>query len=94
MKKHAILGERLRALRMKQGLSQADLGKRTGLLHALISHIEKGQIVPDLELLERITTALSVPLYTLFVTDERFMLLVTKRVAPAKISLAAKNPNS
>jgi transcriptional regulator with XRE-family HTH domain len=77
MKRHTVLGERLRELREKRGLSQADFGKRTGLGHSYISGIENGQIVPDLDILEKMTTALSVPLYTLFLTNQDFLLQVT-----------------
>jgi transcriptional regulator with XRE-family HTH domain len=69
---HSVLGERLRGLREKRGLSQVDFGERTGLPNSYISRIENGQIVPDLDTLERMTTALGVPLYTPFLANQDF----------------------
>lgn len=45
------LGERVRALRMSQHLSQTELSKRIGVTNALISAIEKGERSPSLETL-------------------------------------------
>ncbi len=83
MTRHTVLGERLRELRQKLGLSQVDFGKRTGLLRSYISHVEKGRVVPGLDILEKMTTALNVPLYTVFLTDEKFLLKLTHEMPPA-----------
>jgi len=45
------LGERVKALRMSQHLSQTELSKRIGVTNALISAIEKGERSPSLETL-------------------------------------------
>ncbi len=76
MTRHTVLGDRLRELREKAGLSQVDFGRRTGLGCSYISRVENGHIVPDLDILERMTAALDVPLYTLFLTDQQFQLKV------------------
>ena len=66
-----VIGQRLRTLRVEKGLSQGDIGERTGLLQCYISRIEQGHTVPSLDTLERFAAALEVPLYQLFYAGER-----------------------
>lgn len=61
-----VIGTRLRKLREERHLSQGHIEKRTGLLRCYISRIENGHTVPSLETLERLATALEVPLYQMF----------------------------
>jgi transcriptional regulator with XRE-family HTH domain len=61
-----VIGHRLRKLREEKSLSQGDIEKRTGLLRCYISRVENGHTVPSLETLERLASALDVPLYQLF----------------------------
>jgi transcriptional regulator with XRE-family HTH domain len=61
-----VIGHRLRKLREEKNLSQGDIEKRTGLLRCYISRVENGHTVPSLETLERLASALDVPLYQLF----------------------------
>jgi transcriptional regulator with XRE-family HTH domain len=61
-----IIGKRLRQLREERTLSQGDIEKRTGLLRCYISRVENGHTVPSLETLERLASALQIPLYQLF----------------------------
>jgi transcriptional regulator with XRE-family HTH domain len=65
-----IIGHRLRKLREEKNLSQGDIEKRTGLLRCYISRVENGHTVPSLETLERLASALEVPLYQLFYEGE------------------------
>ena len=60
------IGATLRSLRVQKGLSQGDVEKRTGLLRCYISRIENEHTVPSLETLERLTSALRIPMYELF----------------------------
>lgn len=60
------IGATLRSLRVQKGLSQGDIEKRTGLLRCYISRIENEHTVPSLETLERLTSALHIPMYELF----------------------------
>ena len=64
------IGERLRALRGEKKLSQGDIEKRTGLLRCYISRVENGYTVPLIETLEKMASALEVPLYRLFYEGE------------------------
>jgi transcriptional regulator with XRE-family HTH domain len=61
-----LIGTRLRKLREAKKLSQGDLEARTGLPRWYISRVENGHTVPSLETLERLASALEIPLYQLF----------------------------
>jgi transcriptional regulator with XRE-family HTH domain len=61
-----LIGQRIRELRKKRGLSQGDIAKASGFVRAYISRVEHGHTVPSLETLERFAAALDVPLYRLF----------------------------
>jgi len=60
------LGERLRALRQGEGLSQGEVGERVQLSAAQISQIERAQSSPSLEALHRLSQAFGVTLAELF----------------------------
>ncbi len=53
---------------MREGkkFSQGDIEKRTGLLRCYISRVENGHTVPSIETLEKLASALEIPLYQLF----------------------------
>ena len=59
-------GEKVRQERTKQGISQEELGFRTGLDRTYISGIERGLRNPSLENIGRIAKALKVSLPELF----------------------------
>jgi transcriptional regulator with XRE-family HTH domain len=61
-----VIGSRLRKLREERKLSQGDVEKRTGLLRCYISRVENGHTIPSIETLERLASALEIPLYQLF----------------------------
>jgi transcriptional regulator with XRE-family HTH domain len=61
-----LIGVRLRELREERNFSQGDIEKRTGLLRCYISRVENGHTVPSLETLEKLASALEIPLYQLF----------------------------
>jgi transcriptional regulator with XRE-family HTH domain len=61
-----VIANRLRELRQSKQFSQGDLEKRTGLLRCYISRVENGHTVPSVDTLEKIATALEVPMYRLF----------------------------
>jgi len=64
------IGQRIRQIREKKGLSQGDIERVTGLLRCYTSRVENGHTVPSLETLERFAAALDVPLYSLFYSGE------------------------
>jgi len=57
------IGLRLRNLRCRRGLSQRELQQKAGLMRCYISRLENGHTVPTLEILERLASALELPLY-------------------------------
>jgi len=61
-----LLGERVRSLREKRELTQADVDKKSGLSRSSVSRIERGLAVPTIETLTRLGNALGVPLYRFF----------------------------
>jgi transcriptional regulator with XRE-family HTH domain len=54
----AKFGERVRELRQKQGLTQAELSERSGFPQGRISEIESGMRVPTLVTILRLAVAL------------------------------------
>lgn len=56
----AALQANLRNFRELRGLTQAQLGKRSGVAAASVSHFETGQRTPTLETLVKLADALSV----------------------------------
>ncbi|MCB9742236.1 MAG: helix-turn-helix transcriptional regulator [Alphaproteobacteria bacterium] len=65
MSSHSIakrLGERLRALRLRQGLTQQDLADRVGVSPPEISKYERARRAPSLESLAALAEGLGLPL--------------------------------
>lgn len=54
------LGQRLRALRLSAGLTQAELARRTGIHRPNIARVEAGRHTPSLETLARLAAAIGV----------------------------------
>ena len=65
-----IIGDLLRELRGEKKLSQGDIEKKTGLLRCYISRVENGHTVPAIETLEKMASALEIPMYKLFYDGE------------------------
>lgn len=70
MKQSLALGDKLKALRQAQGLSQRALAQLAGLTHGNLSHIEQGKISPSVATLEKLLDALKIPLASFFAMDE------------------------
>lgn len=66
-----LIGERIRVLRVRKGLTQGHIEERTGLLRCYTSRVENGHTVPSLETIEKIARALEIPLYQVFYDGER-----------------------
>lgn len=60
------IGTTIRGVRLRKGLSQGDIEKRTGLLRCYLSRVENGHTVPSLDTLYKIADALDVPLAHFF----------------------------
>ncbi len=60
------IGLTIRGYRLKKGLSQGDIEKRTGLLRCYLSRVENGHTIPSLDTLTKIASALELPLSQFF----------------------------
>jgi transcriptional regulator with XRE-family HTH domain len=60
------IGKRLREVREGTCLSQGDISQRSGLTRSYISRVECGHGTPTIEVLERWSDALGVPIVQLF----------------------------
>ena len=60
MRDELILGERIRAVRKKKGLTQTELGNAVGVEIKTIHRWEKGERTPRVEELKRLAKALNV----------------------------------
>jgi transcriptional regulator with XRE-family HTH domain len=65
-----LLGQNLRAIRLRQGLSLDDLEKTSQVSRAMLWQIELAGCAPTLPLLSRISRALGTPLATLLTHDQ------------------------
>lgn len=65
------LGARLRALRLKTGLSVREVATRAGLTHGAVSQIERGKVSPSVGTLKRVLDVFDVPLSQFFSPDEQ-----------------------
>jgi transcriptional regulator with XRE-family HTH domain len=63
------IGMTIRDFRLQKGMSQGDIEKRTGLLRCYLSRVENGHTVPSLETLQKIASALDLPLSQFFAED-------------------------
>ncbi|MDO8723384.1 MAG: helix-turn-helix transcriptional regulator [Syntrophales bacterium] len=66
MKKCSIVGENIRKLRLKEGLTQEGLALKSGLSQGYINHLENGRRNYTQKTLELISEALSVPVIFFF----------------------------
>lgn len=62
---YKLIGERIRAERMKAGISQDKLAEKIDIATAYISRIERGLAIINLKRLAQIAKALEVPLSSL-----------------------------
>lgn len=80
-----MLGERLKAVRIKKELSQTDVAHATGLSPQSYSYYEKDQRSPDYETLKKLSTFLNVSAaYLLEETDEMIPPLTKQASAQAQ----------
>jgi len=64
------IGDRLRRLRERMGLSQRDVARRAGVTNATISMIEHNKISPSVASLKKILDGVSVPLAEFFGSEQ------------------------
>ncbi|HLI34722.1 MAG TPA: helix-turn-helix transcriptional regulator [Terriglobia bacterium] len=64
-----LIGRRVQDLRIRNGLSQAQLAMKAGLMESYICRVEEGHEVPSCEVIEILADALDVPIYQIFYSD-------------------------
>lgn len=64
-----LLGKRIKELRKKQGLTQEKLSEFANIETPSLSNIENGKNYPNHETLEKLSTALQVRPYEMFIFD-------------------------
>lgn len=86
------IGERLRELCARSGLSLHDLEDSAGLEAGYLSRVIEEREVPTCEILERLAVALEVPLARLFY-EEREVVLTSKLAPRMTIEQLAEDCN-
>ena len=66
----AALGQRIRVLRKRHGISQEELAERSGLHWSYLARLERGELNPTLRNLVAVATGLEVSLSELFHFEE------------------------
>lgn len=59
------VGENIRKLRRKKGLTQAELANKMGVSQQMVNQYENGKLNPKLETAKKIASALEVPVLEL-----------------------------
>jgi len=65
-----VLHNRLRELRLRQGLTQVSLANTVGVTRQTIISVEKGKFVPSVKLALRLADTLGTPLEDVFWLDD------------------------
>jgi transcriptional regulator with XRE-family HTH domain len=68
---HVAFGRVIRELRTEQGISQEELGNRTGLHRNHVGQVERGELSPTLTSVEVLADALGLPPSELIARSER-----------------------
>lgn len=79
-----LLGANIRNARKNQGLSQQKLGEKAGFDYRYIGFIEQARVNPTIKTLEKVATALDLPLKELF--PKKSELETGRREPSGKIS--------
>ena len=92
-------GQRLRAVRLHAGLSQSGLETRSGIPKARLSRYENGHVLPSIETLGRLASALGVSEASLLgdqraIVEEFFNVLFQRGIRVYSPEQAAKMANA
>ncbi len=74
-----LIGQKVRALRLRRSMGLSQLGQRTGLSPALLSKIENGKLVPTVATLLRIALVFDVTLDHFFQNEHRRRIIAVTR---------------
>jgi len=75
----ASVGERIRVLRKKRGLTLQQFGEKAGISTSYLSQIENARTNVNLTTLQRIASALQVPLVDLFSDENTFQVSLVRQ---------------
>jgi transcriptional regulator with XRE-family HTH domain len=94
-----VFGQRLRSVRLHAGLSQSALETRSGIPKARLSRYENGHVLPSIETLRRLASALDVSEAHLLgdqraVVEEFFSILFRRGIRIYSAEQAAKLANA
>lgn len=89
-------GKRIKALRTSKKMSMADLAGKIGISKSLISQVERGEVLPSLTTLDKLASALEVPITKFFninvdISEEENILV--RKNKRKKVSIPG-SPNS
>ena len=80
------IGEKIRHLRKAKSLTQEQLGEKSGISYKYLGEIERGEVNPRINILEKIALGLEVGMGDLF--QEKMFYLTIEEVKTAKSALA------
>ncbi|MFL5738451.1 MAG: helix-turn-helix domain-containing protein [Actinomycetota bacterium] len=83
-------GQRLREARTQAGLSQSELEVRSGIPKARLSRYENGHVIPSIQTLERLASALSISQASLLGDQRAFLEEFCSILSERGVRLASK----
>jgi transcriptional regulator with XRE-family HTH domain len=83
-------GQRLREARTQAGLSQSELEVRSGIPKARLSRYENGHVIPSIQTLERLASALSISQASLLGDQRAFLEEFCTILSDRGVRLASK----
>jgi transcriptional regulator with XRE-family HTH domain len=90
-KDQRTFGERLREARTQAALSQSELEVRSGIPKARLSRYENGHVIPSIQTLERLATALSISQASLLGDQRAFLEEFCTTISDRGVRLASKD---
>ncbi|MDK2901802.1 MAG: hypothetical protein PWR14_706 [Thermosediminibacterales bacterium] len=85
------IGNRIRQLRIKSGLTQEQLGEKANLHYSYIGQVERGDKVPSLKTLKKITKALNTSLDYLLEPEEEYRVKSDRELLKQELVSLLKN---
>lgn len=80
------IGQRIKRIRKQKGYTQADIGKKVGIIQRLVSHYERGRLRISADMLTRFAKALEVNINELVADNQKNK----KEVKPISPKLAQR----
>lgn len=84
--------DNMKRMRIKKGMSQADLEKRSGISQSAISSIERGERSPTEETMKLLAKGLNVPICSLIDEQEKTPAVEASEIDPGLFNLLVDLP--